>query len=297
MTEAALVAGQRCAVHPDVPARDAPCDRCGAFACEACFGAQLDEDGLASLPDTERERLCQACRERTGRGEVPWEDPRLPVTSRLGRTLQRALAAPVATFEAIGEGDLGRAASFAIVTTAVGYGPFLALIGLGFVILAAFGMPGFAPIGSGNAGAWGVGLLLGLGAILPIFVVAFSLFSDLYVAVVFHVAALLLGGKGTFEGSLRGALYTSAVRTVLAPLVIFMFVPLLGPIFNLAVRVGMLVWCGFALSGTARGVHRLDGNKAAVAGAAAPLSLALLFIALIVVAFGLGLAAALGGRF
>lgn len=273
-----------------------PCERCGAFACDACFGEEPDEHGVE--PPVELELLCRACRERTGRGTVPWEDPRLSLPSRLGRTLQRLLGAPVSSFEAIGEGDLARAASFSIVTTLVGYGPVLALFGLGFVLIAAFGMPGFAPIpGAAGVGGWAIGVVIAIGAILPIFIVAFSLLTDLYFAVVFHVAALLLGGKGSFEGSLRGALYTSAARVILAPLAIFMFVPLLGPLISLAVRVGILVWCGFALSGTARRVHKLDGNAAALAGAAAPVSLLVLLVGLTVLGFALGMAAALGERF
>lgn len=290
MTDTALEPpGPRCGVHPERPARELPCERCGAFACDECFE---DVPG-PHTPDGPRaeEQLCRSCRERTGRGTVPWEDLRLSLASRLGRTIARALAHPITTFEAIGEGDLARAASFSIVSTLAGYAPVLAFVALGFGLVMAF-MPGTTPVADGLP----IAILCGVLAILPAAIVAFSLFTDLLFAVIFHVAALLLGGRGGFEGSLRGALYTSAVRVVLAPLSIFMFVPLLGPLLSLAVRVGMLVWCGFALSGTARRVHRLDPNRAALAGAAAPLAIALLFVALMALAFVLGVTAALGER-
>lgn len=42
-----------CAVHPDAPARPAPCARCGNFACEFCFEHPAHD-------------LCPACSEATG---------------------------------------------------------------------------------------------------------------------------------------------------------------------------------------------------------------------------------------
>ncbi len=290
MTDAALTsAGPRCGVHPERPARERPCERCGAFACDACF----DEEPLPDALDASsgEARLCRSCRERTGRGPVPWEDLRLSLGGRLGGTIARALLHPVATFEAIGEGDLGRAASFSIVATLTGYAPVLALVALGFGLVMAF-MPGTTPVAEGLP----VAMLCGVLSILPAAIVAFSLFTDLVFAVVLHVTAVVLGGRGSFEGSLRGALYTSAVRVVLAPLSIFMFIPLLGPLLSLVVRVGMLVWCGFALAGTARRVHHLDPSRAALAGAAAPLAIALLFVVLMALVFVLGAATALGER-
>jgi hypothetical protein len=246
-----------CAVHPDVRAQIEPCERCGAFACDACFGLE-DERPVTA------DRLCKSCRDHTGHGEVPWEDASLPFTTRLGQTLSRALSAPGKTFEAIGVGHLYHAGSFAIVTTLVGYAPMLALVGLGVILVAAFGSSLGLP---GDTSEVVLGVLCLFPFLLVPLILAVSLFVDLVFAVVFHLTALILGGQGSFESSLRGSLYASAIRVTLAPVSILGFVPIIGPLFSLAARTGMLIWTAFALAGTARRVHRLPPTQAMIAGA------------------------------
>jgi hypothetical protein len=277
---AAASARPFCAVHPEVPALMEPCTRCGAFACEDCFG--LTGPKALSVAS-----LCRGCRERVGQGgEVPWEDLSLAFGNRLGQTLTRALTAPGPTFEAIGEGHLYHAGTFAFVTTLIGYAPIIALFGLAAMLVLLVGESlglesDVEPVVSG--------VLCFLPFLVPIFVLGISIVVDLFFAVVFHVTAKLLGGKGSFEGSLRGTLYTSAVRVVLAPLTIAGFIPLIGPLISLATRIGMLIWISLALGGTARRVHRLEPSSAMLAGAMPAIVIVALTIGLGILVLGLAM--------
>jgi hypothetical protein len=274
----------RCAVHPDVDAQAEPCERCGAFACDVCFGLVGDEPVSA-------DRLCKSCRDRVGHGHVAWEDPMLGFWARLFGTTRDALTEPTRTFRAIGDGSLGPAASYGLTTMLVGYGPLFALFMLAVAAIVFLGMGELADRAGVEEIGWA--LVCVLPVVLPAMMVAFSFFCDLYFAVVFHVTAMLLGGKGSFESSLRASLYTGAVRMVLVVLGPFLFVPLFGSVLNLAYRIFALAWCSYALAGAAKRVHRLDDGPALVAGAAPAVSVVLLFVGIFTVAVVVGLSSVL----
>jgi hypothetical protein len=265
-------AGARCAVHPEVIARSTPCERCGNFACEPCFDDPASE-------------ICASCRDRTGAGRVAWEDRSKGWLERLTGTLSPAWLEPRSTFRNIGHGELGPALTFFMTTLGIGYAPMilcLPLIGVGmWAVLAerSAELGELAELGPVMVVAWAV--------MLPLWVTAVHGLAVLYYLVVFHLTARLLGGQGSIGGSLRGVLYTGAVHPVNALVTVFAFVPLVGPLFNLLMQLVKLVWSGFALAGTAEGVHRLEGERALLAGHLPGALAILLFIGFFVVIFGI----------
>lgn len=275
MAEPATTGGgaPHCAVHPEVLAQLEPCERCGAYACDECFG--LEGDVVITA-----DRLCKSCRDLTGHGTVPWENATLPFGARLTQTLQLTLRDPGRAFESIGDGPVYFAGTFAVTTTLLGYGPILVLMLLGVGLFAVLGSS-FLHVDDGGGSAV-MAILCLFPFVFPPMILAVSFVVDLVFAIVFHVTAMMLGGKASFSASLRGTLYASAVRVLLAPISILGFVPLIGPLFSLAARIGMLVWVSLALAGTARRVHRLPPTPAMIAGAMPAIVLVLLTIAMAV---------------
>ncbi len=265
--------GPRCAEHPQIAARPSPCERCGNFACEDCFADPASE-------------VCKSCRERTGmEGTVPWEIPSRGVFDRLLATLQRALPEPRATFRAIGHGQLAPSFSFFVITLAIGYAPLLLClplfgVGMGVFMSSLPNMEADLPGGM-------VGILCAMVGIMPIYMLVVHGLAALYYVVVFHGAAVLLGGRGSFSSSLRGVLYTGAIMPITAIGFVLGWIPLIGSLVQLVVIGTKLLWSGFALTGTAESVHGLKDEKALLAGHLPGALAVVFFIGLIALAVGM----------
>lgn len=264
--------GPHCAEHPNVEARSTPCERCGNYACEGCFDDPASE-------------VCKSCRERTGiGGGVPWEHPSLGFFDRLMGTMQRAITEPRATFRAIATGPLAPSFTFFLVTLALGYAPLLLCLpviglGMGLWMESLPNLPSDVPGGSLAA------MFCAMVAIMPLYMLVVHGLVVLYYLVVFHGAAVLLGGHGSVSASLRGILYTGAIMPITAIAFVLGWIPLVGSLVQLATAGIKVVWTGFALAGTAESVHGLKDERALLAGHL-PGALAIL---LVIAAFALAI--------
>lgn len=259
-----------CAVHPEVVARPTPCERCGNFACEPCFGS-IDSE------------LCASCRARAA--PVPWEDPKRGFFDRFVATVQACLLEPRATFRSIGPGELGPSATFSLLALAVGYSPLLVCMPCLALVLGISLLDD--PTFSGPFGELGPGVLAGMVVAMPVWTVIVHGMAVLFYLVVFHAAARLLGGTGTVSASLRAVLYTNAIQPINALLMLVAFIPFVGSLFQLAGLAFKLVWTGFALTGTAERVHGLTGERALLAAHLPGAIAALLFVSAIVLSVGM----------
>lgn len=258
----------RCATHPDRFARSVACERCGNYACEACFS--IDND-----------RFCSTCADRVGM-VVPWENTNEEgLLRRILHTCTHLAQAPFERFGHIADGDLGRALSFTGAISLVTYGgalllcgPFL-LLGLGFI--AANDRSSDAP---GAIIAVPIAIVLGL--IGPFIVAASHMLANLIWGSIYHLAAKLAGGQASYTSSLRAAQYQS----ILVPadlLVSFVSnVPLIGPLISLGWLAAKNVLCIFAYAGHATNQHRLQGASAWIVAAVPTLLALTLFVGLVV---------------
>lgn len=252
----------RCAEHPEVPARLTPCTRCGAFACEACFGTVESE-------------LCAACRSKAG--SVAWEDPSRGLIDRLWSTLTKMWQEPRATFRAVGKGDLVPPATFSLLTLAIGYSPLV--LCLPFAGAMMFALVDTFPSGDLEPGMLAA-VLGAMTVLMPVYLLVAHAIGVVYFWVTFHLGARLLGGHGDWGPSLRGVLYTSAVAPWNAVILVLAFIPLVGTFVNLGGQLAKLLWTGFALAGTAESVHGLKDDRATIAGFVPGILLVSLFLAM-----------------
>lgn len=222
---------------------------------------------------------------------IAWEDTSGRFLDRVWITVWSATSDPVGTFGRLGdstsgdsnsEPDLEAALRFALVTTVIGWSPFLLIT----PCLAALPFA-FAEALPDRVRALGLGAMCAGVGLLPFAFVAASLCAEIVHGAVFHLIARAAGGVGSARASMHAMLYTSAIRFWLAPALFLGFVPFIGSMIHLAVRAGFVLWTGIACYGAARGIHKLDDTRGLVVGIATPLlSTGLLVFA----AFGIGFA-------
>jgi hypothetical protein len=261
----------RCAVHPEREARRAPCERCGNYACEPCF----------ERPD---DALCAACRERVGDG-VAWEREDLGGPStRLWETVKQMLPAPYTTFERLGEGDgLPSALYFAFLVNLASYGA-------PFVLCAPCILLAIGTINPDDPDTSRTAIVLATCVItfaIPLVVAAFSVVGSFLQSLVYHAAALVAGGTASFASSLRACLYLQVTAPIAAVVWLLGRIPLFGFVLTLLWYTASLVWQTFALAGHAKGMHRIDSQRAWLVAAVPAIVLVVAFLGLFVLFFGL----------
>ncbi len=127
------VAGARCAVHPEQFAAGV-CDRCGSFYCPSCVGRIEGERST-----------CAACEAATA--HVAWERrDDLGTMKAFWQTLKRSVLHPLEFAREIpAEGGFGGPTAYALLASAIGAIPILAMVGLMFVFfLAVMPAPGMS---------------------------------------------------------------------------------------------------------------------------------------------------------
>lgn len=274
----------RCAVHPEVPARATPCARCGAFACDACF-ASGGYSGTARA-------TCAACRARTGADQIAWEREGRGFFDRLTETTKTLFQDPREAFRGVGDGPILPPLIYALIMAFIGWVPLFVCIPIILLgVFAAFGGIGedLTQIFSGEVGA----AMCILTVALPLYPLFIQALAAGYFFTLFHLTALLAGGRGTATASLRGVLYTSAVLPVNIAIFLFAFIPFVGPVFNLSGQVFKLVWTGWALSGVAESAHGLPSDRATLVGQAPGAALAMAAVSAFVLLVALALSGAL----
>lgn len=257
----------RCATHPDRFARSVACERCGNYACEACFSV-------------DNERFCASCAARVGM-VVPWESQSDEgVFRRMLNTCTHLAQAPFERFGQIGEGDLGRALSFTGSISLAAYGATIALCGP--ILLLGFGMLAINEPSDDPSALWLFPIFIVMALFLPFIAAASQMLSALFWGSVYHLGAKLAGGQASYNSSLRVAQYQS----VLIPLdVLVSFVsnvPLIGPMVSLGWLAAKNLLSIFAYAGHARTQHRLEGATSWIV-AATPTLLALAFFGVLMV--------------
>jgi hypothetical protein len=167
----------RCARHPERPVERA-CERCGDFVCGECLG------GAA---------VCRVCKDRLGKPiSVPWEDPERRLAARYALTVLRGLFTPRALFKDGAERSPLPSFAFGIPGGILGC--------LVFSLYSAETLLGGVAKATTHEGVvleMFAGLTLSAGALLVV------------TAIVQHALCRILGGKGSFETSLRVAFYTA----------------------------------------------------------------------------------------
>lgn len=263
----------RCAVHADREARRTPCERCGNFACEACF-------------DREDETLCATCRERVGEG-IAWEREDLGGPStRLWETVKQVLPAPYTSFERLGEGaGLTTSIYFAFLINVASYGaPFLVCAPC---ILLALGSVGTNDEIPGTPRSAIVLATCVVTFAIPFLIAVFGLVGSTLQACVYHLAARVAGGTASFVSSLRACLYLQVTAPIGAVVWLLGRIPLVGLLLTLLWYATSLVWQTFALAGHAKGMHRIDAHRAWLVAAVPALALIAAFVAAFVLFFSL----------
>jgi hypothetical protein len=242
--EDAFQRAPRCALHPERVARRTPCARCGGYACEACFVS----------PD---ETLCESCRARVGAG-IAWErDPSRGVLERLWATLTETLPSPYTTFEGLRDGSFTSALLFAAIVNVVSYGAPMLLCAP--CMLGAFA---FLPGDDEVPRSWMLGIAVGMVVLAPPLAAATQIAASLALGLVYHVSALVAGGRGSLRASLRAMLFTHVLSPISAVAWLLGRIPILGFVISLASYVGNSIWQTFALAGHARGAHGIDDWRA-----------------------------------
>ena len=247
----------RCAVHEDAQATGT-CVRCGNYVCPLC----LD-------PSSDRDDMCDACRDRVGADIIPWERDDGSIFARWGRTVSTMVLRPSDTFERTQPGSWASALGFASLTGAF-IGIVFTVLGICAVgLLAAVGGfdilrddPAFAEMGSGFVTALVVAALL----LYPLITV---LMTDLIVvvrALLFHLPVALMDGKGGLGASMWATSYLSAVHLAWLPLAVLQQVPFIGPLLGLFGYLVIEIWYALALTTVARRYHGLEGGRATFAG-------------------------------
>jgi len=247
-----------CATHEGAQSTGT-CARCGNFVCPLC----LDED--SALPGH-----CEDCREREGGGRILWErTDEGSWFSRWWRTTRDVILQPTRTFEEARPGSLGAAAMYLATTGGLMGAVAALLVGclLGVVVLlmgADGGLPG--DLDGGEAGA--VGLLVVVCVVASyVFIIPAVLVVMAFVrGTVFHVAALAMGGQGSYGDSLWAAFYLHGVYVLQIPLAVIQQVPFIGPMIALLALLAYEVFFSLQLTTAANRYHQLEGGRATFAG-------------------------------
>jgi len=208
-----------------------PCDSCGA-----CFNWHDAAPGETTP--------CPSCGESVAvpldppPHPIPWEDGRLSVFKRWWRTFDRAIFSPVSFFRSIPyEGGHRKPLRFVVFYFILFWG------------LMAVAIPLYM-IRSGRPDRAWFGIVFSL--------VMAPLASGVVVALLYlqtaidHVCLRILGGKGSFEATLRVVAYsypTTLARTI----------PVVGKFVHLAWSL-LCFTCGFAAA------HRISKTRAFIAG-------------------------------
>lgn len=247
-----------CATHEGAQSTGT-CARCGNFVCPLC----LDEE--SALPGH-----CEDCREREGGGRILWErTDEGSWFSRWWRTCRDVILHPTRTFEEARPGSVGAAAMFTVTTG--GFLGVCAALLIGCLVGAVFlfmGAEGSLP-GSGLAaqdGAIGalviVCVVFGYVLIIPAVLVVMSFIRG----TVFHLAALAMGGEGSYRDSLWSSFYLHGVYVLQLPLGVIQQVPLIGPMIALLALLAYEVYFSLQFTTVAHRYHRLEGGRATFAG-------------------------------
>ena len=220
---------------------------------------------------------------------LPWENSSEDnFLRRLFHTWAYLAKSPYEHFGNIGDGDLGKALSFTATIATVSIGSLLLLcspfLALGLLMLGLDDpTPDFSL-------ALVIPLFIVGALIFPFLAAAMHMLSNLIWGSIYHAGAKLAGGQASYISSLRVAQYQSVL---VPPDVLISFVsnvPLIGPLISLGWLAAKNVLSIFAFAGHAAKQHRLEGATVWVV-AAVPTLLALsVFIALVVLMFGLILA-------
>lgn len=169
-----------CAVHPEVKATGA-CSRCGTFGCGACLSSRGND------------WLCAGCLDRVSK--LPWDEREsLGLWRAWWRTSVLMISSPTQSLTtAEPDAPLGSSMLFALLSTAVGFGPTMVGYALMIVPMLIFGRAGRG-VGDGNAllaAGTGVGVVL----LYVVLLLGFQLGSVLFVAALEHLSLVLLGAK------------------------------------------------------------------------------------------------------
>jgi hypothetical protein len=262
----------RCAVHADREARRTPCERCGNYACEPCF-------------ERDDEVLCAACRERVGE-TVAWEreDALMGPLSRLSETVKQLLPAPYTSFERLGEGrGVWSAVLFASFVNLVSYG-LPVLVCSPCTLLALMALP--SQPGAASQGFM-IGAACGFSIGFPLGAAVFAVIGAAINACLYHLAAVVAGGTASFGASFRACLFLHATAPLAATVWILGRIPILGLFLSLTWYVGALVWQTFALAGHAKGIHRIDAQRAWLVASVPALALVASFVLMLFLFMGL----------
>ena len=243
-----------CATH-DGAQSTGTCARCGNFVCPLC----LDE--LSPLPDH-----CEACREREGGGLMPFERDDLGFLKRWWQTTVEMSLRPTRTLESTRVGSLRAAVGFVGFTGFVIGGTLAACGGcaIGVVGATTDAASRFGEV-SGNP-SWFYAALACAMTFYAVLAPAALIVSAFLRAGVFHLAARLLGGQGTFTASFWSMSYLQGITLVTLPMIVIQQIPLIGPFLGLAVSLAIEVYFAVQLTTVARRYHGLEEGRAAAAG-------------------------------
>jgi hypothetical protein len=204
VTDVVVRARPRCALHASAKA-EATCLGCGQFLCGPCA--------------REAETRCARC--RGGAHPVPWEDPKLGAPGAFVRTLLALARAPTFFAQLPSTGGLRAPLTFA--ATAV---TLAALVGAGFAFLSAQAtaatlaglqeqMQAYPPELRGAAMPM-LEAFERLVPVIPRLELAYALMQPilaplelLVMAALTHGVARLLGGRGSFEATVRAMAYAA----------------------------------------------------------------------------------------
>ena len=245
-----------CARHPERRA-SIVCPHCGSFACGDCTVDTLWGDVM-----------CEEC-QRYGRVQypLPWEFSVSPIS--FVHTAYLVFAETTSLFGALPSGRVRRAAGFALTVA---------------LLTAAAGSATQWLFTQRHWAASTPSLIdtLAFGALREIIA---SLFSVLLSALVFHGAALALGGRAPLASAVRGVCYVSAVDLLRTTGAIADTI-FGGGTFSILLGLVALFFVGWALSLLAEQRYGLPRVRA-IAAACAPLALFMLLVALLLVASAL----------
>lgn len=262
----------RCARHEGASARPVACERCGDFLCDACFGDSV----TSRASDEPGEPTCSACREHTGSERLAWERPAPSLVLRHLLTTRDLLLEPATSAARMARGKDSTHALLYMLGAALCSGVLHALAGL-LVSLVQPAAAGLASPSAVTAAIVGAVLLV----VAPIaHLVAYGALTTIG-AVVFHVSALFVGGRGSPDVSLRAFAYLAGLGIwALAPAPFFALVPFLAfviwaPWLLLLAAVAVL-----SLAVVAREAFGIEGTRAWIP-ALTPLALAVSPFALV----------------
>ncbi|HZU99791.1 MAG TPA: YIP1 family protein [Planctomycetota bacterium] len=255
-------AGPACAKHPDRTAAEV-CKRCGNFMCPAC--AMPYQTG----------RYCPDCMPLMmggyggAVGTVAWEQPAGGLLGSFWNTAIFCLRSPEAFWRGVQpEGPLGQPCGFLALGTGLFLSPLYLLMAVFYFFFMGLIAASMGPkIGPQFAAMQGV--MAGGMAVAAVLVPAFSVIGLFISSAFYHLVALICGAQRGYGTTLRILGYThgSVAPATLALGIMGMFlqfVPCLGPLLNLCVQMGFVVWVHVILYHGFRTLHGFTQGKAIV---------------------------------